>query len=188
MANPTADVPDRVAKKQLKKFRESTEEEVEEIHMQFLNIMPMMDMMTILLVFLIKQFAVQSSAAAMNKEMQLPLSSADKQRPMTLNITITQNTIVVEGDAVAPVRNGSVDPSMKKDGANSYFIIPLVDTLTHHANRLKKLANMGGSPFDGTAMVMVDKNTPYRLLSEVLYSAGQAEFNNYHMVVIKKSQ
>jgi hypothetical protein len=37
-------------------------------------------------------------------------------------------------------------------------------------------------------MIMVDKNTPYRLLSEVLYSAGQAEFNNYRMVVIKKSQ
>ena len=47
---------------------------------------------------------------------------------------------------------------------------------------------MGGSEFDGTAMVMVDKSIPYRLLTEVLYSAGQAEFRNYHLVVIKKAQ
>ena len=47
---------------------------------------------------------------------------------------------------------------------------------------------MGGTQFDGTAMVMVDKNTPYRLLTEVLYSAVQAEFKNYHLVVIRKSQ
>ena len=36
-------------------------------------------------------------------------------------------------------------------------------------------------------MVMVDKNTPYRLLTEVLYSAGQAEFKNYHLVVIRRA-
>jgi biopolymer transport protein ExbD len=47
---------------------------------------------------------------------------------------------------------------------------------------------MGGTPFDGTAMVMVDKTVPYRLLTEVLYSAGQAEFRNYHLVVIRRAQ
>ena len=82
----------------------------------------------------------------------------------------------------------SVDPSVKRDGANGYYITPLVDVLSKHANRLKKIAAMGGAQFDGTAMVMVDKNTPYRLLTEVLYSAGQAEFKNYHLVVIKRTQ
>jgi biopolymer transport protein ExbD len=182
------DIPDKEAKKAIARFRAKVEEEVEELHMQYLNIMPMMDMMTILLVFLLKQFSVQAAAAAMSEGLQLPPSTAEVQRPQAVNITITQNAIMVEGDAVTPVRNGAVDPSVKKDGANSYFITPLVDTLNKHANRLKKIAAMGGTPFDHTAMVMVDKNTPYRLLSEVLYSAGQAEFSNYHMTVIKKSQ
>src|SRR6185312_1392299 len=92
------------------------------------------------------------------------------------------------GDGVTTVRAGAVDPSVKRDGANGYYITPLVDVLNKHANRLKKIAAMGGTQFDGTAMVMVDKNTPYRLLTEVLYSAGQAEFKNYHLVVIRKSQ
>jgi hypothetical protein len=37
-------------------------------------------------------------------------------------------------------------------------------------------------------MIMVDKSTPYRLLTEILYSCGQAEFSNYHLVVIKTVQ
>jgi biopolymer transport protein ExbD len=182
------DIPNKEAKKQIARFREKVEAEVEEMHMQYLNIMPMMDMMTILLVFLLKQFSVQASAAAMSEGLQLPNSTAEQQRPMAVNVTITQNAIMVEGDAVTPVRAGAVDPSAKRDGANGYYITPLVDVLTKHATRLKKIAALTNVPFDHTAMVMVDKNTPYRLLSEVLYSAGQAEFSNYHMTVIKKSQ
>ena len=96
--------------------------------------------------------------------------------------------ILVEGDGVTTVRAGAVDPSVKRDGANGYYITPLVDVLTKHANRLKKITAMGGTQFDGTAMILVDKNTPYRLLTEVLYSAGQAEFKNYHLVVIRRAQ
>ncbi len=182
------DIPNKEAKKQIARFREKVEAEVEEMHMQYLNIMPMMDMMTILLVFLLKQFSVQASAAAMSEGLVLPNSTAEQQRPMAVNITITQNAIMVEGDAITPVRAGAVDPSAKRDGANGYYITPLVDVLTKHATRLKKIAALSQVPFDHTAMVMVDKNCPYRLLSEVLYSAGQAEFSNYHMTVIKKSQ
>ena len=182
------DVPDREAKRQLKRFRAQVEEEAIEHQMAYLNITPMMDMMTILLVFLLKQFAVQQAATLTSEGLQLPTSSIEAQRPMAVNVTITQNAILVEGDGVTTVRAGAVDPSVKRDGANGYYITPLVDVLTKHANRLKKIAAMGGTQFDGTAMILVDKNTPYRLLTEVLYSAGQAEFKNYHMVVIRRSQ
>ena len=187
MAAKENDIPNKDAKKQIARFREKVEAEVEELHMQYLNIMPMMDMMTILLVFLLKQFSIQASAMAM-AGMQLPSSSSEKPSTEAVKIMVTANAILVEGDAVASVLNHAVDPSVKRDGANGYYITPLVDTLTKHANRLKKIAALGGPPFDNTAMVMVDKGTPYRLLSEVLYSAGQAEFRNYRLVVIKRSE
>jgi biopolymer transport protein ExbD len=182
------DVPDKEAKRQIQRFKAQVEEEASEHAMAYLNITPMMDMMTILLVFLLKQFAVESIAASMSEGLVLPKSSIETQRPLAVNITVSQNAVLVEGDAVAAVRTGSVDPSVKRDGANGYYITPLVDVLTKHANRLKKIGAMGGTVFDGTAMVMVDKNTPYRLLAEVLYSAGQAEFKNYHLVVIRNNQ
>ena len=182
------DVPEKEAKRQLKRFRAQVEEEAIEHTQAYLNITPMMDMMTILLVFLLKQFSVEAAAASLSEGLVLPQSSIESSRPLAVNVTITQNAVLVEGDAVATVRAGAVDPSLKRDGANGYYITPLVDILTKHANRLKKIGAMGGTQFDGTAMVMVDKNTPYRLLAEVLYSAGQAEFNNYHLVVIKRAQ
>ena len=192
MASPVKpssnDVPDREAKRQLKRFRAQVEEEAQEHQMAYLNITPMMDMMTILLVFLLKQFSVQAASMSMNEGLQLPTSSIEAQRPLAVNITITQNAVLVEGDGVTTVRAGAVDPSVKRDGANGYYITPLVDVLNKHANRLKKIAAMGGTQFDGTAMVLVDKSTPYRLLTEVLYSAGQAEFKNYHLVVIRRAQ
>jgi biopolymer transport protein ExbD len=183
---PENDVPEREAKRQLKRFRAHVEDEAVERMQAYLNITPMMDMMTILLVFLLKQFSVQAAAASMSEGLQLPQSTIETQRALAVNITITQSAIIVEGDGVTTVRAGAVDPSVKRDGANGYYITPLVDVLNKHANRLKKISAMGGTVFDGTAMVLVDKNTPYRLLTEVLYSAGQAEFRNYHLVVIKR--
>jgi biopolymer transport protein ExbD len=182
------EIPDKEAKRQLSHFRAKVEEEAEEHLLAYLNITPMMDMMTILLVFLLKQFSVQAAAASMADGLQLPQSKIETTRPLAVNITVTQNSVLVEGDAVAPVRNGGVDASLKRDGANGFYITPLVDTLQKHANRLKKIAIIGGTQFDHTAMIMVDKSTPYRLLTEILYSCGQAEFSNYHLVVIKTAQ
>lgn len=181
------EIPDKEAKKQLQRFRDKVEEEAVEHQQAYLNITPMMDMMTILLVFLLKQFSV-TQAAAMAEGLSLPQSSIEATRPPGVNITVTQNAILVEGDAITPVRGGAVDPSVKRDGANGYYITPLVDVLIKHGNRLKKIAAMGGTQFDHTATVMVDKSTPYRLLTEVLYSAGQAEFGNYRLSVVKRAQ
>jgi biopolymer transport protein ExbD len=180
------EVDNREAKRVLRRLRLKIEEEAEEVN--FLNIVPMMDMMTILLVFLLKQFSVQQLTLHTAAGLILPASSTHLQPQPAVNITITQNSIVVEGDPVATVRQGAVDPATKKEGANSYHIVPVVETLTKHANRLKKLAAMQGGAFEGVALVMVDKRTPYRLLNEVLYSAGQAEFNNYRLIVLQKAQ
>jgi biopolymer transport protein ExbD len=180
------EVDNREAKKALSRLRGKIEEEAGEVN--FLNIMPMMDMMTILLVFLIKQFSVQQLQLQTPGGLSLPGSSATMSPQPAVNITVTQSAVVIEGDPVVTVRQGAVDPATKKEGANSYHINPVVDTLTKHANRLKKLAVMQGGKFDGIALVMVDKRTPYRLLTEVLYSAGQAEFSNYRLVVLQKGQ
>ncbi|MCS6914019.1 MAG: biopolymer transporter ExbD [Myxococcales bacterium] len=180
------EVDNREAKRALKHLAAKIEEELSEIN--FLNIMPMLDMMTILLVFLLKQFSVQQLQLHTPAGLQLPASTTPLSPQPAVNITITQGAVVIEGDPVVTVRQGAVDPAAKKEGANSYHIVPVVDTLTKHATRLKKLAAMQGGRFDGVALVMVDKRTPYRLLTEVLYSAGQAEFSNYRLVVLQKGQ
>lgn len=180
------EVDRRMARKAIWKLRRKVEDEAEEIN--FLNIMPMMDMMTILLVFLIKQFSVQQLAVSQPTGLQLPASTAQRQPQPAVNITITQNAIVVEDDAVVEVKSGAVDPKWKSQGAQGYSIDPIVNALSKHRTRLSRLAQMQGQTFDGIAIVMADRRTPYRLLTEVLYSAGQAEFSNYRLIVMQKGQ
>src|SRR5258706_4384041 len=99
------DIPDREAKRQLARFRARVEEEATEHQQAYLNITPMMDMMTILLVFLLKQFSVQAAAASLAPGLQLPPSIMESQRPPAVNMPITDNSLLVEGDAVATVNS-----------------------------------------------------------------------------------
>ena len=50
-----------------------------------------------------------------------------------MTVTVTKKVILVEGDAIAPINAGRVDPAVKRDGENGYYITPLVEILEKHA-------------------------------------------------------
>ena len=153
-----------------------------------LNITPMMDMMTIILVFLLKSFSSSTNLIVQDESLSLAPSMTPLQAKQAVNVTISRRVVLVEGEAVAPITNGKIDPALKRDGENSYFINPLVDTLQKHANKERKVAEMTGAKFDGELMVVADRATPYRLLTEVLYSCGQAGYANYRLLVLKNRE
>ena len=153
-----------------------------------LNITPMMDMMTIILVFLLKSFASTSSTITFDSNLQVPRSSTQLKPTEALSLTVTKKVILVEGDGVAPITGGKVDPAVKRDGENGYYITPLVDILEKHARKEKKVAELTGVPWEAQLMLIADQTTPYRLLTEVLYSCGQAGFANYRLLVLKSKE
>jgi biopolymer transport protein ExbD len=150
-----------------------------------LNITPMMDMMTIILVFLLKSFTSSATLVNMDQNMTLPPSMTQLAPKQAVPVTITKRVLLVEGEAVAPITNGRIDPQLKRDGDNGYYITPLVEMLTKVARREKKVAEVTGQKFDGELTIIADRSTPYRLLTEVLYSCGQAEYANYRLLVLK---
>lgn len=150
-----------------------------------LNITPMMDMMTIILVFLLKSFTSSSTIINMDQNLALPSSQTRLNPKQAVPVTITKRVVLVDGEPVAPINAGKIDPALKRDGDNGYYITPLVETLSKVARREKKVAEMTGQKFDGELTIVADKNTPYRLLTEILYSCGQAEYANYRLLVLK---
>jgi biopolymer transport protein ExbD len=150
-----------------------------------LNITPMMDMMTIILVFLLKTFSSTTSNITFDQNLQVPKSITQLKPKEAVSVTITKKILLVEGDAVAPVNGGKVDPAVKRDGENGYYITPLVDILEKHARKEKKVAELTGQKFEAQLMLVADQTTPYRLLTEVLYSCGQAGYANYRLLVLK---
>jgi hypothetical protein len=90
---------------------------------------------------------------------------------------------LVDDEKVLSLRNGEVDESEKRDGASGLLIIPLHQALTEKMNRIDLIAarRQQGSP-KRVALLVADKRTDYRLVSEVLYTAGQAQFSNFRFV------
>jgi biopolymer transport protein ExbD len=153
-----------------------------------LNITPMMDMMTIILVFLLKSFTASSAIVPQDANMALAPSMTRMTMKQAVPVTITKRVILVEGDAVASINNGKIDPASKRDGENGYYITPLVDMLQRVSNKERKVAELQGRPFESELMIIADRNTPYRLLTEILYSCGQAGYANYRLLVLKNRE
>lgn len=170
------------AKKKLRNMRRRVPEPDAVSH---LNITPMMDMMTILLLFFLKNFGV-TKAFTPSEDLMIPASSSRTKDKKAVKVTVTKRAILVEDRHVAAVKKGVVDSSIKRDGSSSFLINPLLDTLQKHAVRLKKLHKMGyGDKFEGEMVLIADQTIPYRLLSEILYTAGQAEYGKYRLLVLQ---
>jgi biopolymer transport protein ExbD len=153
-----------------------------------LNITPMMDMMTIILVFLLKTFTSTNALISQDQNMALAPSNTRMEAKQAIKLTVTKRVVMVEGDAVAPINNGKIDPALKRDGENGYYITPLVDYLKKLSNKERKVAELTQGKFEGELQVIGDRNTPYRLLTEVLYSCGQAGYANYRLLVLKNRE
>ncbi|MSP16154.1 MAG: biopolymer transporter ExbD [Myxococcales bacterium] len=152
-----------------------------------LNITPMMDMMTILLVFMIMSASVATSSQTL-KDIILPTSSTNAPPPEeAVGVVIGKTTILVEGKPVVDVVNGDVPASEKANGKYGSQVEKLTNILTKHQSRLKKIAQAKGIDPSREMTIIADRDTPYRLLFTVLYSAGKAEFQQYRMIVLRSS-
>jgi biopolymer transport protein ExbD len=154
-----------------------------------LNIYPMMDVMTILLVFMIMQVASETANITQSDDLQLPWTTATHPLSESVPIQISRAEIIIDGRPVVTLRNGIVDPSQKQGGANGFLITPLLTTMQQHRDRLKLIAQRNPRrPFTGEVQIIADKRTPFRTLSEVIYTIGQAEFAHMHFVALESTQ
>jgi biopolymer transport protein ExbD len=151
-----------------------------------LNINSMMDMMTIILVFLIDSYGSNPIQVKGGADLIIPRSTTELSPEDTLQITITRKSIVVGDKVVVAIKNGEVDKSQKRSGeSSSLHIQPLFDKLTDEVSRLRQMAALRKQPFEGVVTVVADRTVPYRLVTEVMYTAGQAQLAKFKFAVIK---
>jgi biopolymer transport protein ExbD len=155
---------------------------------QSLNIYPLMDVMTILLVFMIMQFAAESANIVESEDLQIPYSTSTTDLQQALPITLSRSELIVDGNRIISLREGLVDASQKQGGANGFLITRLLGTMEQHKERLELIASRRGTEFTGEVQIIADERTPYRTLSEVLYTIGQAGFANIRFVVLQQGQ
>ena len=103
-------------------------------------------------------------------------------------VEITPRHIAVNGRSVVPIKDFAVVPKYKRDGASGYLIMPLLEALQGVTEGLKQVERIEGRrrSFYGFATFIVHPGAPYRLVSEVLYTAGQAEYGVYGLVRLEQ--
>jgi biopolymer transport protein ExbD len=163
-----------------------------EPEINFLNITAMMDMMTIILVFLLKTLS-SSNAVPESNDLRLPksvLNSSPDSEPEGLAIIVSKSQIIVGESVVGPVPPDAaqygVEAKYKRGSRNDYFIVPLGSSLQAWRDTDKRIrAATGKDPSHSEAIIIADGTTPYRLLTEVMYTLGQTEFGKFHMMVLQ---
>jgi biopolymer transport protein ExbD len=164
-----------------------------EPEINFLNITAMMDMMTIILVFLLKSLSSSTASLPQSQDLQLPksvLTTQPDSEPEGLAVIVSKSQIIVGESVVCPVPPDAaqygVEASYKRGSRNDYFIVPLGSALQAWRDSDKRIRlATGRDPTRSEAILIGDMSTPYRLLTEVMYTLGQTEFSKFHMMVLQ---
>lgn len=161
-----------------------------EHEVNFLNITAMLDMMTIILVFLLKSMSASSAAVPQSSDLTLANSVLTTEAAQDgLQVVVSKSRITVDDADVCPLPSDAthgVEAQYKKSGANDLFIVPLANALQVWREKDKQIrAATGKDASYSEAIIVLDKDVPYRLLVEVLFTLGQTEFARHHLMVMQ---
>jgi biopolymer transport protein ExbD len=99
---------------------------------------------------------------------------------------------MVEDESVVDVpadASHGVEAKYKRGGPNDLYITKLGQTVKSWRDIDRQVRQAQGKDASGSeAIVIADKDTPYRLLVEVLFTLGQNEFNKFHLMVLQSSK
>ena len=95
--------------------------------------------------------------------------------------------IVVDGKAVAQLDDKTyrVPDAIKDPATGNFVIVPLREALKRAKEIKEVTAQVTGSKFDGKVIILADRQTPYRVLTDVLVTCGESGFADFRFAVIR---
>ena len=118
------------------------------------------------------------------------ITGPDRKATVNGEPVVLENTprIAVNSEPVVELDRATyrVPDSAKDPASNGWVIAPLRDAL-RRAKELKEVSSLReeDKKFDGKVIILADKQTPYRVLSEVLVTCGESGFADFRFAVIK---
>lgn len=150
-----------------------------------LSMNSLMDIMTIILVFLLKSYSTDPVQLKQAADLKPPFSTSDLKAEESTVLTVTLNHILVDDEKVIGLDAGKVDTSELSSG--TFLIDPLLQKLNDAVDHQKRVYQhrQGGKTFEGVVTIVADRQVPFRLLSQVMYTAGQATYSKFKFMVVK---
>ena len=141
-----------------------------------LNLTSMIDMFTILVVFLIKSYSAEGQIVTVSDALTLPESRSDQKIQLNLEVVVTSEAIVVDGEPIV-----FVDDEVMSEGNP---IPVLVERLSDH---MEYTMQMRGNTDEEELKINIqgDVAVPAILLQRVMSSCAQAGYATQNLTVIK---
>lgn len=149
-----------------------------------LSMNSLLDIMTIILVFLLKSYStdpVQLKAAA---DLKPPFSTSDIKASESTVVTVTLNHVLVDDEKVISLEAGKVATADLSSG--SFLIDALFQKLNDAVDHQKRVyAYQKKKEFEGIITIVADRHVPFQLLTQVMYTAGQATYSKFKFMVVR---
>jgi len=140
-----------------------------------LNLTSMIDMFTILVVFLLKSYSAEGQIVTVSDALTLPESRSDQKIELNLEIIVTNDAIIVDGEPIV-----FVDESVLSEGNP---IPVLVNRLSDHLEYTRQMRGITGEEMK--VNIQGDIATRAILLQRVMSSCAQAGYATQNLTVIK---
>ncbi len=145
-----------------------------------LNITSLMDVMTIILIFLLFSFSSQDQNLRLAKDMELPKSTSEKPFKWAINITLTENELMVEDLSVCRYKNGRfIDTKNDPDK-----IVLLYKQLTD-LKSMEKYREVDRDASEPVVIFQADKKHKFDTIYKVMKTAAMAGYPNFRFAVLK---
>ena len=145
-----------------------------------LNITSLMDVMTIILIFLLFSFSSQDQNLRLAKDLDLPKSNSEKPFKWAINITLTENELMVEDASVCRYKNGQFIDT----GDDPDKIVPLYKQLTS-LKSLEKYREVDRDASEPVVIFQADKKHKFDTIYKVMKTAAMAGYPNFRFAVLK---
>ncbi|MBN1335322.1 MAG: biopolymer transporter ExbD [Deltaproteobacteria bacterium] len=138
----------------------------------------LLDVLVILVLFLLSVYGPVEADPRLDEGLSLPRSTATRVPAEGLRIRITRETLFLNGRPIVGLEEGPVGPRIPgefKEGR-------LVPVLHEH---LLGASEGGARSLRGEPVVLEgDQDLPFAVLREVMYTAQEAGFHEFHLLVL----
>lgn len=142
-----------------------------------LNLIPMIDIMSVMVAFLLI-YSTEVEVVQNAKDVEIPLSTAEAKPAETVVVTITKDTLLVQGDVVATMEQIR-DP-------NTALIEPLREYLSRPLTTKGDAAQQAALAHREIT-VLADKSLPYEVIRKVMTTCTAAAYDKLSLAVLETS-
>ena len=142
-----------------------------------LNLIPMIDIMSVMVAFLLI-YSTEVEVVQNAKDVEIPLSTAEAKPAETVVVTITKDTLLVQGDVVATMEQIRDPGTALIEPLREYLSRPL--TTKGDAAQQAALAHR-------EITVLADRSLPYEVIRKVMTTCTAAAYDKLSLAVLETS-